>query len=51
MENTTIFGENFSGNILAGGLLLGHVDAAVTALAQDFGHEDGVALDLLHRHQ
>lgn len=51
MEDTAIFGENFGGNILAGGLLLCDVDAAVAALAQYFGHEDGVALDLLHRHQ
>jgi hypothetical protein len=48
---TAIFGEDFGCDFLAGVLLFGEVDAAVAALAQDFAHEDGVAFDLLHRHQ
>jgi hypothetical protein len=48
---TAVLGEDLGCHLLPCGLLLGQVDAAVAALAQNLSHVDGVALDLLHRHQ
>ena len=45
---TAVLGENFDGNLLACTVLLANVNAAVAALTQEFGHVDGVTLNLLH---